>query len=146
MAVPRGKKRDGLGVVHDRQNDTTHAASLPFSSKEVQGPKEVDKILQEEVRALGGTTEDLLLLEGLDSDSELEGTEVRNPNRKEKKGISNGLKKGMSNILKEITLVQTQVSTLSESSDMSDGDDKDEDDSVEAVGRTLRPDTFFIMT
>ena len=59
MAIPRGKKRDSLGVVHDRQNDTTHAASLPFSSKEVQGPKEADKILQEEVRALGGTAETL---------------------------------------------------------------------------------------
>lgn len=97
----RGKKRTSNGEVKRNSNKQDNA------SKPVQnGSKEDSEVdLKAIIAELGGTEEDLDLINGAQSDSDVEGeeTQAREP-VEPKKGKT--LESGMANILKEIALVQ----------------------------------------
>ncbi|KAL6251897.1 RNA-binding ribosome biosynthesis protein mak21 [Rhinocladiella similis] len=98
----RGKKRDRNGKVlnHDE---------APKDLQKVDGSNDDNDVLLKEIRELGGTAEDLELLEGAESDSEVEDTAA---DKRQKTSTSSaapeGLEKGINNILKEIALAQGQ--------------------------------------
>ncbi|KIW37854.1 uncharacterized protein PV06_09839 [Exophiala oligosperma] len=116
----RGKKRDRNGKV-------LISNEAPKNSQNTDGAKDDNEILLKEIRELGGTAEDLQLLEGADSDSEMEDTAG---DKRQKTSTSSvqpeGLEKGLKNILKEIALAQGQhVDDVSE-------EDVEEEEPVEA--------------
>jgi ribosome biogenesis protein MAK21 len=90
----RGKKRDNQGVVKE-----------PDSPKMLRKPAEAipekEDILKKEVYSLGGTAEDLALVAGIDSESELD---VESEPNKASGGskFEKGLKNGIAEILKQI--------------------------------------------
>jgi ribosome biogenesis protein MAK21 len=90
----RGKKRDSQGIVKEQ--------SKPKVSKETaEAVSTTKKVLENEVYALGGTTEDLALVANLDSESELD--EVGGQDKAfGKTKFEQGLKKGIADILKQI--------------------------------------------
>ena len=103
----RGKKRSRDGEVkpengqprQDQGKKHKHDAGSPKDDQEVD--------LKAIIAELGGTEEDLELIDGAQSDSELEGAEsepVRKAQPELKKGKS--LEFGMANILKEIAMVK----------------------------------------
>lgn len=100
----RGKKRDRDGKVLNKvKKDEQPSREQPRPRKE----EEEDDVLRTEVEALGGTAEDLELLAGAESDSELEGSVKGQPQKSRLTKTDNGgLDKGMKNILKEIALAQ----------------------------------------
>ncbi|KAK5085520.1 RNA-binding ribosome biosynthesis protein mak21 [Lithohypha guttulata] len=105
----RGKKRGRDGEV---KNEKPPGQPISKTSKKAQdatgpvkGKDEVD--LKAIVAELGGTQEDLDLIDGIQSDSELEGLESQPKSTAQpdsKKGKT--LESGMANILKEIALVR----------------------------------------
>ena len=108
----QGKKRDRKGNIKPSEpaingNDDVQAS-----------PNEGD--FEKEVRALGGTHEDIELMADADSDSELEGTEAPRsyPVTNNQKG---SLEKGISNILKEIALAHAVGQDVDDVSEESDG-------------------------
>ena len=115
----RGKKRDRNGKV-----------------LRVPQPQDADQSdedeFEKEVRALGGTHEDIDLVADAQSDSEVEGLDPsgNQPNVNKQK---DGIEKGMSNILKEISLAQGIGKTKEDSSESSS-----ETSEVEAV--PLKPE------
>jgi ribosome biogenesis protein MAK21 len=108
----RGKKRDRNGEVLN--------ASKPERPSQVEGE---DDVFLTEVKALGGTTEDLDLLADADSDSEVEGAADEGPQKSQTaKNDTGGLEKGIKNILKEIAMVQ---------GGLGEDDNADEDEEAE---------------
>ncbi len=89
----RGKKRDRSGKIID-QSDKAPAEQ----NGETQEVEADENVLEREMKELGGTAEDMDLLAGADSESEVEGD---TPNDAVK-----NFDKGMKNILKEIALAQ----------------------------------------
>ena len=87
-----------------------------------------EKTLEDEIAALGGSKEDLEFLEDLESSSEVEGGQITAMNGSSKPGRSNDLGKGLSNILKEITLARGEEG-LSET-DGADSEESMEDDGL----------------
>jgi ribosome biogenesis protein MAK21 len=118
-AQSRGKKRDRSGkVLTSKATDS----DVPVAGGNENGD---DTRFEDEVRALGGSNEDIEFLAEVDSDSEVEGTEdVASTDTK--KGKAN-LTKGMSNILKEIALAQGQEAEPEPSSDEESADEPEED-------------------
>ncbi|KIW98167.1 uncharacterized protein Z519_01751 [Cladophialophora bantiana CBS 173.52] len=89
----RGKKRDRSGKILAQQHkdDSGHET----------GGEPKDDVWEQEMKALGGTAEDLELLADAYSESEVEGDTSQ-------AGLEN-LNKGMKNILKEIALAQGEI-------------------------------------
>ena len=90
-----------------------------------------EKTLEEEITALGGSKEDLAFLEDLDSASEVEGDQDTARNGSSKPGKSNDLAKGLSNILKEITLARGEEGYSETDEDDSEGGPEDDVSVVE---------------
>ncbi|KIW13668.1 hypothetical protein PV08_08859 [Exophiala spinifera] len=98
----RGKKRDRNGKVLDHDGPSK-------DSQKINGAHDNKDILLKEIRELGGTAEDMELLEGADSDSELEETAIdKRQKPSAASAAAEGLEKGIKNILKEIALAQGQ--------------------------------------
>src|ERR1700722_4999866 len=99
VSAPRGKKRGHNGQVLTKHQD---GKSKPPEGEQHGGTD----LLEEEVIALGGTAEDINLFDGVESESELEDDGVtQRPNGDSAQRYA-GLQKGITNILKEIALVQ----------------------------------------
>ncbi|KAI1615109.1 CBF/Mak21 family-domain-containing protein [Exophiala viscosa] len=134
VGTDRGKKRDSTGNVLTRQKP----------SAEKQRPQEADdedEVLRAEVEALGGTSEDLDLLAGAESDSELEGEgvkEIEQPrkSRARKNDNPEGLGNGMKNILKEIALAQGKSDQDQDGLDEEEDDEEEEDQAPAANAGT----------
>lgn len=111
----RGQKRDHHGGLKKSGRSTEanvdrgqpHAAVLE------------DETLQEELRALGGTEEDLELIKGVASESELEGENNASVLPKPHSKTKSSLQDGISNILKEISLAQDRDRTSPKPSSVS---------------------------
>ncbi|KIW33944.1 uncharacterized protein PV07_00755 [Cladophialophora immunda] len=118
----RGKKRDRNGTILTQHREVNVRRDEPTHGK--AGEPEGD-VLEQEMKALGGTAEDLELLADADSESEVEGT-IPQPDLEK-------LDKGMRNILKEIALAQGEGHDDKDSSSGLDGDD-------EVDGHALSPE------
>lgn len=99
--LSRGTKRKHSGDTKredevDRKKPTTQTTKLAY------GPKSGD--LKDIIAELGGTEEDLELIDGVESDSEMEGQDAQPTTSEPRKGKT--LESGMANILKEIALVK----------------------------------------
>ncbi|KIW64058.1 hypothetical protein PV04_09018 [Phialophora macrospora] len=113
----RGKKRDRNGRILSQDKKP--------SGRDGAAPEEEESdedILAQEMKSLGGTAEDLDLLAGADSESELEGDAP-------KKALES-LDKGMKNILKEIALAQGE--TEDDEEVVSDAEEDGPDDENQA--------------
>jgi ribosome biogenesis protein MAK21 len=104
VSASRGKKRGHNGEV------------LPKLSSINAKPTEVEPVadgrtLQEEVFALGGTAEDISLINGIQSESDLEDEQGTDGEDEDSAQRKHGLQKGMKNILKEIALAQRAADT-----------------------------------
>ena len=97
----RGKKR--------KHNGEVLSAKANGSTAEPRG----DDVLQQEVFALGGTIDDVNLIEDVDSDSEVEGSQTI-PTIV---GPEKGLQKGIMNILKEITIAEEAAKAKNKGAD-----------------------------
>ncbi|KAJ9613028.1 RNA-binding ribosome biosynthesis protein mak21 [Cladophialophora chaetospira] len=94
--IERGKKRDRNGkILNQNKKDNDEQATT------AQGTDADENVLEREMKELGGTAEDLDLLAGIDSESEVEGDTP--------KTAVETLDKGLKNILKEIALAQGEV-------------------------------------
>ncbi len=108
----RGKKRDRNGEVLN--------TSKPERPPQEEGE---DDVFRTEVKALGGTAEDLDLLADAESESEVEGAADDRPQKSQPaKNDAGGLEKGIKNILKEIAMVQGELG---------EDDNADEDEEAE---------------
>ncbi|ETI21100.1 hypothetical protein G647_07444 [Cladophialophora carrionii CBS 160.54] len=120
----RGKKRDRNGKIlnqNKKSSERDGAASDANSDEDV---------LAQEMKSLGGTAEDLDLLAGADSESELEGDV---PNK-----ALESLDKGMKNILKEIALAQGEVEGDDEIMSEAEEDGPDDDNGApEPVDKSI---------
>ena len=104
----RGKKRDHAGTILPNGND-----DVPTESVE-----EGEDILRREILALGGTEEDVQLLDGVNSESEFEGSS--SPEQVRSIGKQRGeIGKGIANILKEIQLAKDAHGKLDREQDES---------------------------
>ncbi len=113
----RGKKRDNQGEVK--------ATSQPKTSTNTTETSAATKdILEKEVYSLGGTAEDLALVAGLDSDSELDNDRAQDELFQETK-FEKGLKKGIVGILKQID--ESGRPTAIESDEGVENDTEDDD-------------------
>ncbi|EXJ74969.1 uncharacterized protein A1O5_01665 [Cladophialophora psammophila CBS 110553] len=101
----RGKKRDRNGKILVRQHKDDVRQD---NSAHENGGEPEDDVLEQEMKALGGTAEDLELFADANSESEVEGDTS-------KSGLEN-LDKGMKNILKEIALAQGEITDDEEAS------------------------------
>jgi ribosome biogenesis protein MAK21 len=121
---PRAKKAQSRGKKRDRSGNilNSKATDVLVAGDDENGD---DIGFEEEVRALGGSHEDIEFLAEVDSDSEVEGTEDATLTDT-RKGKAN-LTKGMSNIMKEIALAQGQEVESEPSSDAASGDELEED-------------------
>lgn len=121
-AVSKSKKRGRDGnVLGKSPASIVNEEPKDFAQDEVK-----DQItLEEEMRELGGTTEDLELINGAESESELDGDSRPAVSRKRGKN-EEGMEKGIQNILKEISLAQGQVAVTEASSGESDGEDEND--------------------
>lgn len=103
----RGKKRNAEGTIVNSQPQSSrtdsHIAKQP--NEEYDSEEELRKALKE----LGGTQEDLDLIAGAGSESELEGVEGEFTAKQDKRKKSKTLQEGISNILKEIALAQGDI-------------------------------------
>ncbi|OAP57371.1 hypothetical protein AYL99_08109 [Fonsecaea erecta] len=126
----RGKKRDRNGkILTQRHQDNVQQDEAIHGEAGESG----DDVLEQEMKALGGTSEDLELLADADSESEVEGTTPEADLDK--------LDKGMRNILKEIALAQGEGSDHEGASSDSDGDEADGNIlSPEGQGPTAAPE------
>ncbi|OAG42513.1 hypothetical protein AYO21_03389 [Fonsecaea monophora] len=127
----RGKKRDRNGRVlgqahqHDAAQDISQDEPIEGEAEQSQ-----DGVLEQEMKALGGTAEDLALLADADSESEVEGTIPEADLEK--------LDKGMRNILKEIALAQGEGRDEEDVSTDFEGDDGDIPAPAVAESKTAR--------
>jgi ribosome biogenesis protein MAK21 len=115
LPVSKGKKRDRKGnVLRETLNDVEREEIHDFN----QDDAVKQRSLEEEMRELGGTTEDLELINGAESESEFEGdsTPVLSKNRGKNE---EGMEKGIKNILKEIALAQGKTGATEDLSDES---------------------------
>jgi len=124
---PRGQKRDRNGKVLEK-SPQTKARSHPQEDSqdrafgdESDGDSEDE--FEKEVRALGGSAEDLELLAGAESGSELEGSPAEPLRKRASRMDQSDLEKGMANILKEITLAQTRPDLPDDEGNSSDEED-----------------------
>ena len=116
----RGKKRARDGKILEQ--------ARPHPNPPVDKQETGEDTFESEVRALGGTNEDVELLADAQSDSEVEGVATQDPpTGKSKK--SNDLDKGMTNILKEIALAQGQEDASSDT----DASSQSENENVQPV-------------
>lgn len=99
--LSRGTKRKHNGDVKYEDNSVGKKKSTPSNDEVVQGPSDSSD-LRAIIAELGGTEEDLNLINGVDSDSEMEGQDTQPAERESRKGKT--LESGMANILKEIAL------------------------------------------
>ena len=98
----RGKKRDNEGKITQTARVTTSQDSLVDAEQMHPG---LDA-LENEVYALGGTAEDLDLIAGVESKSELENIEQQTSKNAPSMHHDQGFQNGISNILGEIALAQ----------------------------------------
>ncbi|ETN42067.1 uncharacterized protein HMPREF1541_04006 [Cyphellophora europaea CBS 101466] len=122
----RGKKRNSQGQVKP-QNMLAQQQQQSFEEDEFQA----------EVRALGGDRDDLVLLAGIESESEVEGT--NNIDQKPKKKGKSDLEKGMQNILDEIALAQGSSKAEAKSQDVDETDVISEAESSEEEEAVTEP-------
>jgi ribosome biogenesis protein MAK21 len=116
----RGKKRGQNGdVLPKPQSSKTRLAGN-------ERPPDID-LLQEEVFALGGTAEDISLINGAQSESELEDQEEAQGPYRDGAQKKDGLQRGMMNILKEIALAQGAADTEGDSASGSEEEASQED-------------------
>jgi ribosome biogenesis protein MAK21 len=99
VSAPRGKKRGHNGQVLPKHQD----GKAKSPEGEQHGGTD---LLEQEVIALGGTAEDMSLFDGVKSESELEDDGVTQKPNGDSAQRNAGLQKGITNILKEIALVQ----------------------------------------
>lgn len=112
----RGKKRDRTGNVIAKPKNFNQVTNADTNVAE--NTQDIQNEFEEEVRALGGTTEDLDLIADAQSDSEMSGSDTGDSNVDAFKKGGQALKSGISNILKEIALAQgARVETTDESED-----------------------------
>ncbi|EXJ55539.1 hypothetical protein A1O7_08467 [Cladophialophora yegresii CBS 114405] len=112
----RGKKRDRNGkVLGQNKKSAEQDGAAPAVNPDDE------HVLAQEMKSLGGTAEDLDLLAGADSESELEGDVPNN--------ALESLDKGMKNILKEIALAQGEI----------EDDDEAEDDGLDGDSEVPEP-------
>ena len=113
----RGKKRSANGVVLERPVPSPATGANDTQTKS-NDTTEIEDELEREVRALGGTGEDLDLIAGADSESEVEGTDTAPAKaasgRDTGKRSDKPLEKGILNILKEIALAQGNADGVDE--------------------------------
>jgi ribosome biogenesis protein MAK21 len=120
VSPQRGKKRGHNGdTLPKPQSSKTRLAGN-------EDPTDID-LLQEEVFALGGTAEDISLIDGALSESELEDQEGAQVPNEDGAQIKDGLQKGMTNILKEIALAEGAAGTDGYSSSSSEEEASQED-------------------
>jgi ribosome biogenesis protein MAK21 len=127
----RGKKRDSQGVVKGQ--------GKPKVSKETaEAVSTTKKILEKEVYALGGTTEDLALVANLDSESELD--EVGGHDKAFGKiKFEQGLKKGIADILKQIDECGRPAPIESDVEREENAETEDEEEEVEDESSDAAP-------
>ena len=139
----RGKKRDSNGNIKQDAPAARESDRVDTSSDE--------DAFETEVRALGGTNEDIELLADALSDSELEGAEPTQANAVGGR-VKGTIESGMSNIMKEISLAQGTakdgVDDSDEPVDVSDTESPPEPPSVTSrknktgLRCEVRPDWF----
>ncbi|KIY01257.1 uncharacterized protein Z520_02809 [Fonsecaea multimorphosa CBS 102226] len=122
--IERGKKRDRNGRILTRQHKDNGRQDEPSQGNAGEPGGDV---LEQEMKTLGGTAEDLELLADADSESELEGT---TPGADLEK-----LDKGMRNILKEIALAQGESRDDGNASSEPEGEDEVDGDIVSTEGQ-----------
>ncbi|KAK4938941.1 RNA-binding ribosome biosynthesis protein mak21 [Elasticomyces elasticus] len=137
VGADRGKKRDRTGTVLTRQEPSA-------GENRPQKADDEDEVLRAEVEALGGTSEDLDLLAGAESDSELEGEAIKEfeaprKSRARKNDAEGGLDNGMKNILKEIALAQGK-NDLDQNGLDGGEDDEEKDEQSPAVNAGTQVD------
>ena len=118
----RGKKRKRNGeVLSGKANGSTAATH--------GDDKSGDNMLQQEVFALGGTVDDVNLIEGVNSDSEVEGSGTIQASV----GPEKGLQKGIMNILKEITIAEEAAKAKNKGADSDNRSESATEDELAAV-------------
>ena len=127
-ATDRGKKRDRTGKVIDHNDNNSTERNDKAPEKEDSD----ENVLEQEMKLLGGTAEDLDLLAGADSESEVEG-DTLNDNLE-------SLDKGMKNILKEIALAQGDVGDDERSADALEDDEQDDNSEAARLSSTSVPE------
>ena len=126
--VPKGKKRDRNGDVLEKVPEKTpHKRAKSNAQDGLLG----ERTLEEEMRELGGTAEDLDLILAAQSESEMEGDAMPTTGKKMGKD-GGGMEKGIQNILKEIALAQSKNKATENDLDESTTSDADEDDKAPA--------------
>jgi ribosome biogenesis protein MAK21 len=120
--VPKGKKRDRSGNVLGKSPGATLGKEPP---RKAQQDAPAERTLEEEMRELGGSAEDLELILAVESESEMEGGDV--PSAGKRKGKNEeGMEKGMQNIMREIALAQSKNRAAEDEADESAESDQDE--------------------
>ena len=117
----KGKKRDRNGNVLTKASGFT----IEKTTEDAQNGILDERSLEDEMRELGGTTEDLELINGINSDSELEGDDK--PAVESRMGKNEeGMNRSIQNILKEIAFAQGKFGTTTDEAEDSAESDADE--------------------
>ena len=115
------KQSSNSEPLHNGQTTSGRRRTKRSSDGELKETGTGDEIitLEQEILALGGSKEDVDLLEDVQSSSEVEGGEITEKQSSVKRTKTGGLEKGLSNILKEIALANgnTEKHQESESSE-----------------------------
>ncbi len=123
QAVAKGKKRDRRGTVLTKDVKSSIDENVP---EDDQNGVHDERTLEEEIRDLGGTADDLELLVGAESESELEG-DATPAIRKVKGKKGEGLDKGIQNIMEEIALAQSKSGAIEDEAGDPTGSTTEED-------------------
>ena len=115
ISVPRGKKRGLDGEVLPKNRDSKARSDEDGRKREISA-------LQEEIFALGGTAEDISLFDGVLSESEVGDEGVEEDLIEDGAQRHIGLQKGLTNIFKEIALVQGAANPVEDSASASEED------------------------
>jgi ribosome biogenesis protein MAK21 len=120
--VLKGKKRDRSGNVLAKSRSVTLDQE---SHTKTRHDPPAERTLEQEMRELGGSAEDLELILAAESESEMEGGDIPSTGRRKGKN-QEGMEKGIQNILKEIALAQGKKRAAENEADDAVESDRDE--------------------
>ncbi|KAI9850208.1 MAG: hypothetical protein M1838_005978 [Thelocarpon superellum] len=126
--ISNGKKRDARGLFKQDSDEATHKTPSDGRGKNGSGAEKAGQDILEDIIALGGEREDLELIDGLDSASELELEET---------GSRKGLKKDLASFVKELGIEHQKPQD--QSSDEEDMETQDILDGENEVRKTEPP-------